>query len=152
MGLAIFGISVEGPRLLPCMVEIKAPLFEVAASIVGIVDMPAEYLPQFMSGIVAAGMADVVARHHRRGLGSRPEAPRVCVDLVFPEGCSELDAIAFMDRMRRSPLPQSVCFALNTIYDNREAMILELTDARCVPGVWPLCSQLVFLSGTRARW
>ena len=72
------------------------------------------------------------------------------MDLVFPEGCLELDAIAFMDRMRRSPLPQSVCFALNTIYDNREAMILELTDPRCVTGVWPLCSQLVFLSGMRA--
>jgi len=55
-----------------------------------------------------------------------------------------------MDSMRRSPLPLDVCYALNTIFDNREAMILEITDPRCLAGVWPLCTQLTFLSGTRA--
>lgn len=150
MGLAVFGIAVEGPRLLPRMVEVKTPLFEIAPSMVSVVDMPADYLPRFMSGLAASGITDILARHHRRSPGSLPDAPRVCVDLVFPAGCTELDAIAAMEGMRRSPLPHSVCFALNTIYDSREAMILEMTDPRCIQGVWPLCSQFVFLTGGRA--
>ena len=51
-----------------------------------------------------------------------------------------------MDWLRRGLLPGTVYLALGT----REAMILELTDPGCVPQLLSLCSQLFFLSHSRA--
>eukprot|EP00959_Pyramimonas_sp_CCMP1952_P333624 6986570-Pyramimonas_sp.AAC.1 len=44
----------------------------------------------------------------------------------------------------------TVYLALNTIYDNREAMILEITSPECLPRLWPLCSKMTLLSRTKA--
>ncbi|CAK0874296.1 unnamed protein product, partial [Prorocentrum cordatum] len=73
----------------------------------------------------------------------------ICLDLVIPATCAELDAIILLDRLRRS-MATTVHFALNTIYDNREAMILEITSPECLPRLWPLCSQMTLLSRAKA--
>ena len=114
------------------MIQASAPLFEIKQSVVATVDLPAEYLPRFLAFLSDPYLVEIRTHQHRRSPSSTESQPRVCVELVFPERCSELDAVMFLDRLRRTPLPNSVSFALNSIFDGREAMILDLLDPSCL--------------------
>ena len=150
MGLAIFGISLDMPRQVPRMVEALTPLFAVESSIIATLDMPSDHLPNFLALLADPRLQILTVRQPRRSPSSSRDTPRICLDLVFPAQCAELDAIVILSRIRLSPLPPAAYFALNTIYDNREAMILEFTRPDCIPRFWPLCVQLVFLARTKA--
>ena len=90
VGLAVFNVSLDGPRTLPMMMEYKAPLIELEASAGITVDMLTDSLPPFVKAMQDPILGDVVCRHHRRSPLSTPELPRVCIDLLFPVDQTEL--------------------------------------------------------------
>ncbi|CAK0838555.1 unnamed protein product, partial [Prorocentrum cordatum] len=152
MVLAIFGISLDAPRQVPRMLEALSPLFAVAPSVIGLIDMPADYLPQFLALLAVPLLRGLEVRQRRRSLSSLADAHRICLDVAFPAACAELDATIILNRIRRS-LSNTVYFALNTIYDNREALVLSLAASDTWVGMIDrVLKHDPDVSASRIRW
>ena len=95
-------------------------------------------------------LREVICRPHRRSTTSTREVPRVCVDLIFPESQTDLDVLLQLRHVRGSALPSDAYFGLRSMIGSSEAMVLETSSPLSLHHYWPLCTQLVPLSPTKA--
>ncbi|CAK0805666.1 unnamed protein product, partial [Prorocentrum cordatum] len=146
-GLAIFGISLDSARHVPRMVKALTPLFEVDSSIIALMDLPSDYLPHFLALLADPALAGLVVRQHRRSASSSPDPPRICLDLVFPATCAELDAIILLDRLRRSMATTM------TLLSRTKALVISVAASDTWVGVMDhILKHDPEVSASRLRW
>eukprot|EP00959_Pyramimonas_sp_CCMP1952_P252345 5272373-Pyramimonas_sp.AAC.1 len=95
-------------------------------------------------------LTNILCRPPKRSYASTAEAPRVTVDLLFPADVGVLAQFLQLRHLRRSALPGSAFFGSTLMYNDPDAMILEFNRPTSLHHYWPLCTQLLVLSDSRA--
>ncbi|CAK0855972.1 unnamed protein product, partial [Prorocentrum cordatum] len=133
------------------MLNIQVPLLHVANQNVLVTHMRGDILLQFLAFMRGPQLREIVTRAPRCSPASTPDVPRVCVHVVVP-GCffSDVDILLRFGHLRHSSFPVGIMHGLRSMYACSDAMILALTSSTCAPYCWPVCSQPLPISGSRA--
>ena len=149
VGLGIFTISTTGPRLPPQMIEPRAPLIVVQAPKIVVMDSLASDLPQIIGILQGADLARVTCRHPRRSPISTPEVPRVSVDIISPPNM-DMDIFFALQYLQNTALPPHAYFGLRSMFGDENAKFVEFGIGSSLQQCWPLCSQLLVVSASKA--
>ena len=150
MGLAIFQIAFEGPRSIPQVLDFQAPLLKLDDMFHMTIDVLTEHLTAFYDVMQKPVLRDIVCRPPKRSQASTKEIPRVTVDLIFPVGQAPLTQFLQLRHLRRTDFPAHTFFGSTGMFSDADAMILEFNSPSSLHHYWPLCSQLIVISSTRA--
>ena len=69
------------------------------------------------------------------------------IDLISPKGFVEFAILLLLGHLRRQALPSDSFFGLRSLFKAADAMILETISPTCLHHFWPLCSQMLPISG-----
>ncbi|CAK0897400.1 unnamed protein product, partial [Prorocentrum cordatum] len=130
VGLAVFKLPFIGSWSTPKILERSPSLVQIAAVTVTTVDVLAKDLPTVYAII-------------------QTRLPRITFDLIFPTPPPVAHFLPLL-HLRRAILPETTFFGSSLMCGGPDAMLLEINDPTVLHHSWPLCSQMVVLSDTRA--
>ena len=142
MGIAVFKLSHEAPHEPARMLDFRAPILRLDEVVAVSLDIPTDKTAAFTTWLAHNDMKNLICRHPVRSPLTTKERPRVSLQLLFPQDCSEFEQVLTMKELRRATLTQDTYFGFNTLHTSPNALILEVNSPLGFCHCWPLCSQL----------
>lgn len=148
-GLAIFSLSLDGPRVAPHLHLPQAPLLHRPSTRAVTVDLQADDLPVVFQLLQGQGFEHSTLRLHRRSPLSTKEVPRVCLDVLFSPESTDLYILMLFQRLRQHGLPVDTYWAMQDVYGSPDAYVFEASSPANLARFWPLCTQLLAVTRTK---
>ena len=150
-GLLVVTVSSLLPRVDPSIPRVLDPLLTANPDLTFLVDFDADDQHVVESSLAGA---EVLARARvgrpLRCPTSSRDHPRLRIEVSFPPGTAEVDALLALRHLRRNGLPSTTLYGNKTLYGDRSALLLRTTTPAAAIGAWPLCEQAVLVSPSLA--
>ncbi|CAK0852851.1 unnamed protein product [Prorocentrum cordatum] len=149
-GLAVFTIKHTGLRTLPSLLSTPAPIFRTSAVESVYIDLPTDDLSRIVRTLRSADFQDVSCRSPSTSFLSTSDLPRTQLEVVFPAYTPSLQQLLRMRHLRRTVFGDRVFYGHRMLFSSEDALIVEYNSPRALLKIWPLCSQAVVLSSSKA--
>jgi len=146
MGLAVFHLSHDLPRVAPSLLEPMQPMMSIASPCVVVVDTPAEHLAQLFGVLERPIFNGVQIREPSHSPLSIQGLNRVALRLVFPPGSVELVVLAHLSSIRGTGIGADTYYGIQDMAGSSDAKILEIGNSVKFRSYWAVCSQALAIA------
>ena len=108
-----------------------------------LLDLKASDYTAVMGLLQPQELQGIAARSPTRSPLSSAELPRICIQWILPDSISDIALLIYLRHHRGQQLPIDTLYGFKTMYNCKDALILEFTSSLAVHHYWSLCTQMV---------
>ena len=141
-------VSARRPKLAPCLMTWREPLFKVESGSAIIIDMPVSSLMEVRRAVSSVQVvASIKWEEPKRSPSSCQDQPRIrMVGFLLDPNLVQLDARLTCRMLRNTLKMQKTIIASTGIFADPASMVMECTSSLAIHKVFHLCDEAAFVT------